>query len=207
MSANHAIQSCLSNLQSYLVGKVSGLTVLTEWPSANQKLTYPSLTLFSGKVSTMNLPAQIIAQGAIDGDNKILATEIIGEHDFTMQMDLWCANKFQRDVMLGNVLNAINFEIADSTGNHKPAGLSLQLTDYFNAWVRFDLDGWEYMDDEAAAERQERRAKIRLLVNCRDIRQRTYYAMTTIKVDLGVNTDGSNMGDNATGTTQVRVVP
>lgn len=191
-NASHAVQSCLTRLQAYFVAQISTLTVYPEWPSANQKLVYPAMSMFQGKVNTMNRQPEIIATSAPDTDGKVTVTEIVGEHDFKIQLDLWCRNKPERDTYLGLVMDAINLKVADTTGNNNPAGLSLQLTDYFNDWVRFDLDGWQLVDDEAGVQRQERRAKIDLLVNCRAIRERILYAIEQIEIhDAALAINGS----------------
>lgn len=197
-NASHAVQSCLNNFATYLAGKVTGLTVYKEWPAANQKLSYPSVTLFTGQVKTMNRSPEQIAVTTPDINNKVTATFVVGEHDFKLQVDLWCANKVQRDTVLGQIENAINAAVNDNTGNNNAAGLSLQLTDYFNDWARLDIDGMLYVDDEAAAQRQERRVKLDLLVNCRAILQRTYYAMTSIQTQIGVGPTQNSVANNLT---------
>lgn len=198
-NASHAIQSCLSALASYLAGHVTGLTVFTEWPSANQQLVYPSLTIFTGQVKIMNRQPEQVAITTPDVDNKVTVTEVIGEYDAKMQLDLWCATKLQRDTVLGQVLDAINLATTSSNpqGVNNAAGLSLQLSDYFNEWVRFDLDAFTYMDDEAAAQRQERRVKIDLLLNCRAINQRTLYAIIQGQTVIGASISTSLVDDNS----------
>lgn len=187
-SASWAVQACLLELRDYLAMAISGLTVIPEWPGANERLVYPSATLFSGAVQTKNRSPEQIAITQPDGDNKVTVTQVVGEHDFKLQVDLWCATRQERDVVLGQVIAAINAQCQAPTGEDRPAGLSLQLETYFGEWARFDLDGSRYVDDEAAAQRQERRAKLDLLVNCRALNQRTYYAMKSIQVGVGVAT-------------------
>jgi hypothetical protein len=187
-NASHAIQASLSALAVYLGAEIPGLTIYKEWPSANQKLTYPTLSLFSGQPRLMNLPPEQVAITAPDSDNMVTATYVIGELDFKLQADLWCANKMQRDENLGKVLDAINKSAASVAGN-SVAGLSLQLADYFDSFVRYDLDGFTYVDDEASAQRQERRAKLDILVNCRAIKQVKAPAVKTIQVKEGVATN------------------
>lgn len=198
--ANSAPDVCLDALKTYLTAQIPSLTVRTEWPDPNQKLIYPCLTLFQGKITTMNRPPEIVSKTAPDVNNQIVVTEIIGEHDFQVQMDLWCSDRVMRDKYLSLVIDAINAQVADSTGNNNAAGLSLQLTNYYNDWARFDVDSNENVDDAAGVQRRERRAKIILLANCRAIRQRTYYAMINIQSYTDATLSTGALADDASGT-------
>ena len=206
-NASHAVEAAVGNLAAYLRAQVTGLTVLDEWPTANQKLAYPTVTLFSGKITTMNRAPELIAQTDPDVDNKVTATEVIGEHDFKLQLDLWCSSKPQRNTVIKQITDAINAKSLDSTGDNNPAGLSLQCANYFNDWIRYDIDGQQYVDDEAAAQRQERRVRIDLLVNCRAIQERTYYAMVNIETYVGAIPLDSQMADDQTFVDEFVVAP
>lgn len=173
-------------LRDYLTMAVPGLTVIPEWPGANEPLVYPTASLFSGMVQTKNRAPEAVAVTDPDADNKVTVTQVVGEHDFKLQLDLWCGTRQERDTVLGQVIAAINAQCQAPTGEDRAAGLSLQLEAYYNEWARFDIDGSRYVDDEAAAQRQERRAKLDLLVNCRALNQRTYYAMKSIEVGVEV---------------------
>lgn len=185
-NANHAIEALVASLQSYLAQAISGLTVLAEFPDPNQRLKYPSLSIFSGDPQHQAFPPTKVSQTTPDTQGRVVVTQFVGEYDLTMQLDLWCSSKPERDLYIGKVLNAINAQSMDLTGKRNPTGLSLQLANYFGEWARYDIDGHSYRDDEQAAERRERRAKIRLLANVREITQRTYYVMKHVKVQLGV---------------------
>lgn len=178
----NAVQSLTNNLAAYLRTQVAGLTVLTEWPGANQKLAYPSLTIFSGEpVFTPYTPYEV-SRTAPDVNNQIISTMVVGEYDVTFQLDLWCRNKLERETVFGQVFDAINQVVV-------PMGLSLQLTDYFNEWARYDIDRHSFVDDEAGAQRQEWRVKLSLLANVKCLKQLTSYAMITIVDTVGVTTD------------------
>lgn len=195
----HAVQSVLLNLVAYIKAQVPALTVLNEFPAANVKLTYPSLSVFSQPAKfTNHMPVVLATTTPVAG--QVTATEDVGEYDLKMQLDLWTRTKPERDTILGQVLDAINAAVADTTGNNNSMGLQLQLADYFNEWARYDIDGHQYLDDEAAAQRQERRVKIDVLANVRAIRQRTYYAMSHIQANVGAETQDSQMTDDTTAT-------
>jgi hypothetical protein len=211
-NANHPVQAVNDALASYLKAQASlnGLTVLTEWPTANQKLTYPSVSIFANTPAGafMALPPEQVTATAPDVNNVTTVTFVVGEWDYKIQLDVWARNKPERDAWLGKVKDAINAAMADATtSSFNPMGLSLTLTNYFNEIARLDVEGAGYVQDERAAQVEEWRGKIDLLVNVREIRQRTMYAIKTIQVAQGMNTDGSNFGDDTAGTETIVVPP
>lgn len=200
-----AVQSCLKNMLSYLKTKIPALTVYSEWPNENDKLIFPAVTLLSGKIGFMNLMIEQDSVSDPDVDGRVTAVEVIGEYDFKMQLDLWCTSKFQRDVLMGQIIDALNPISASPQGDQNTSGVALQLTDYFNSWANFSTENSQYIDDEAGAQRQERRAKIDILVNCRAIRARTYYAIGEIQTFIGTPDQAAEMEDNTDDTDQSTV--
>lgn len=199
------VQAITELLRTTMAGAISGLTVLDEWPNANQKLVYPTVTLNSKTPRYRNLPKEEIARTLPDIDNKTLVTYIVGEYDYGIQMDLWCANKIQRGVMLGAILKFLDADAMEDLGDNKALGLSLTLTNYFNTIARLDYDRHELMDNEGAAERQERRVKIDLLVNVRAIRQRTMYAVKSVQVAQEVGSGPAPLTPDDAGTEPVTI--
>lgn len=192
MSVETAREACMDGLAAYLQGAIEGLSVRNEWPAANQQLKYPSVTLSSGRIPVRNEQPTLISKTAPDSNGQVIATECIGLIDFKIQLDLWCATKPQRNAVTTQLTDALNAQAADNTGRNNPAGLSLSLTSYYNEWVRYDIDGYNFVDDEQAAERQERRMKMDLLVNCRVIQQRKYFVIKKIQSSLGVGIKDSD---------------
>lgn len=202
----NAVQAVSEALQTYLMANVTGLTVLTEWPNANDKLAYPTATIFSGNPTLRNTAPEVLAWTDPDeSDHTSTTTEVVGWLDFKIQLDVWCRNKLEREQYLGLIMAALNSQALALSGNSAPTGLSLQLTTYYNEWVSYSIDGFKYMDDEAAAQRQERRAKIDLLVNCRIIQQRVVYGMTSIEAHLGTDDTGQVLADNVTDTEELDI--
>jgi hypothetical protein len=168
-----AADAVLDNLATYLAAQVPGLTVRKEWPSANQALVYPSLTIFSGQVTYTPLQPYETARTAPDVNNQVVSTLVVGEWDGKLQLDLWCRNKVERQNIGKQVRDAINKQV-------NPQGLSLQMADYFNEWVRFDVDSYNQVDEEAGVQRQEFRTKLSLLFNVKEVAQKTDFGMITI---------------------------
>lgn len=190
-----ANDSALEGLSDFLRTNIPGLTVLTEWPYANQKLTYPSITITTGNPARMPLEPEQIAITTPDVDNKVTATEVVAEYDDTWQIDLWARNKLERAQVVKQIIDAFNAAEVDTTGANNPDGISLTLVNYFNVIARYEIQTHQSVDDEAAAQRQERREKFRVLVNFREVKQRTYYAMMNIETHLGVGPTDPSLDD------------
>jgi hypothetical protein len=196
------MDSCLSALATYLAGQISGLTILQEWPYANQQLTYPSLTISTKDPKrTPSMPI-LVSQTAPNESNQITANEAVAEWDDIFQMDLWTRSKAERKTITAQILDAFNAQEMDASGKNKSDGLSLQITDQYGEYARFEIENVQCVDDEASAQRQERREKITVIVNCREIRQRTYYAMTSIQLygQVASNQDSDGFTDDTTDT-------
>lgn len=167
---SNPVQSMVTNLQTYLKAQIAGLAVLTEWPTPNQVLTYPSLTIFSGQPQFQPEQAYPLVITAPNGQKQVTSNVVCGQYDAHLQLDLWCRSKPEREKLLGQLVAALNPLIT-------PMGLSLQLADYFNIWARYDMDNYQFVDDEAGVQRQELRAKFDILATCKHVQVRTDYAM------------------------------
>jgi hypothetical protein len=194
-NADGAVDAAIDGLVAYLKG-ISGLTVLTEWPAANKKLAYPSCTITTGMPKRMPIQQEQLAVTMPDGNNQVVQTLAVAEYDIPMQIDLWCRTSAERRQFLNTILQAFN--AAEDTGD-APSGLSLQLTDYFNIFARYEIDTHEFRDDEMAAETQERRCRIALLVNTREIIQRTKYAIVNTTVYQETDSLGGELTDDTSG--------
>lgn len=192
-------------LQAFLQTTIPGLTVYTEWPYANQQLKYPTVTITKRlqKREPLN-PIETIASTVPDVNNKVIVTQAVAEWDATWQLDLWADSKQMRSEMTQKLIEAINIQEVSPVYITPPPvkvsdidpkiyavgaareddGLRLQLLRYFNIWADYQIQDSQEVDDEQAAQRQERRTKINMLVNFREIRQRSYYAIKKAQIGL-----------------------
>lgn len=177
-----AVDAMIDNLATYLLAALPGLSVLKEWPSANQKLVYPSVTIFSNQPQYTNLQPYTLSVTAPDVNNQVVSTLVVGEWDGKLQLDLWCRSKVERQTIGKALRDALN-------PNVNPQGLSLQMADYFNEWVRFDMDGYKQVDDEAASQRQEYRTQLSLMFNVKEVAQKTNFAIITTIDTITATTD------------------
>lgn len=176
----------IANLAQFIRTNLTALTVKEEWPYANEKLDFPALTISSiDKPKRMpQYPYPVSDPILVDG--MLNVNMLVATWDFQLQLDVWCRSKLERKQYTDAIIALFNSQEIDQT----PDGLSLTVTNYFSEIFRFEIQDIMCVDDEAAAQRQERREKITVLVNCNEIRVKKYYAMNTIQTFVGTeNTD------------------
>lgn len=186
----------VNELALFIAANIAGLTVLQEFPYANQQLTYPSLTISTTKpVRTPIMPYIDTQADPVDG--VIVANFAVAEWDDVFQLDLWCRDKLERKTFTDAIISLFNSQenppLADSpTGANQPDGLSIVMSSYYNEPARFEIRDMMCVDNEAAAQRQERREKISVLANCMEIRQRSLNAITNIETYVGTDDTDDN---------------
>lgn len=165
--------------------------VLEEWPDANRQLEYPALSIMSANpIKQTPCHPWLFQQGVIDEDtNKVFNKYVVGNFDWTLQLDLWAGNKPERNALheavssklfVGQFLDSIN-EIT---------GISLQLPNYHNIICRYDLVGYRFDDSEAGSQRQEWRIKMDVLAHCKQIVEKEEFQIVETEItDEFINTD------------------
>lgn len=177
MARESCVQAVIEALAAHLKAGMPGLTgVLTEFPAANMELKYPSISITIGEPEFVPTDPYLLSQGAAV-QNKALVKRIVGQYNFQLQLDLWCRSKPERFKVYEEFFAAFNEEIS-------PMGLSLQLSKYHGVWCRYDMIGYVPIEDEAAAQRGEWRAKINLLANTRAVIEKTEFMIETIENNL-----------------------
>ena len=187
-------------LVAFIQANIPSLTVRDEFPYATQQLKYPSLTITTNKPKrTPSFPI-VISQTAPNSSNQVVANEYVADWEDSFQLDLWARNKAERSSYASLILALFNSQETNAGTADNPDGLSLQMAAHFNEWARFEIDSVQDIDDEAASERQERRKKIAVLMNCREIAQRTYYPIQSIAVFNQATGQEPALTDDTTGT-------
>lgn len=171
----------LSTLANFISTNIPALTVKQEWPYANEPLKFPSLTISTNEPKRTPIMPVLLSQTAPDVNHKITITEAVAWWDDTFQLDLWTRNKAERRDFTDQIIALFNSQMS-VTGND---GLALPMTDHFNELCSYEITTIKCVDDEAAAQRQERREMIKVIINCRELRQRVVYAMVNIVGKIG----------------------
>lgn len=171
-----------------LLRTIPGLTVREEWPYANEQLKYPTVTVTQGNLTRTPLMPNVDSQSAPDKNNLVTANLVIAEYDATFQLDVWTRNKLERAQVVKSILDLFraNEVTTDTTGVTHPYGINLTLANYYNVIASLEVESHQTVDDEASAQRQERRATIMVLVNVSEVAQRKYYGIRSIQVDTAV---------------------
>lgn len=152
-------------LQTYLKENVEGIAeVYDEWPNHNEELNLPCISLITQgtPVYTNLMPYTYRQETDPDNAQNIKLTEVIGQFDSRIQLDIWTEYKIARGRIFELVHDAMNKELLEKD---LPAGLSLTMADYHDVIARFDVVGYTYMDSEENSQRDEWRVKLDLLVN------------------------------------------
>lgn len=162
-----------------------------DWPNPNQKLEFPSCSIFSGPMAFTPVMPYVTSKGAkittgADTD-KYPVRRVMGRWDFKLTIDLWADSKPSRATIENQLITAFNL-------NPDVAGIRIQLTDYYNEWVSFIIDRFSYPDSQEGSQRSEWRSKIEVLGTCRQVHEKNEFLIGTIENTLAtpaeiVNTD------------------
>jgi hypothetical protein len=171
------VKSVLETLGAYLAKSMPSLTqVLYEFPSPNVALKYPSLSIVASNPSFMPMMPYELSQGDTKAHKASIKT-VIGAYDLKLQLDFWCRDKLERFGVYEEFFDAFN-------PNPEVGGLNLTMADYHGIICRYDLQGYNLKDDEAASQRSEWRAMVNVLANTRAIKEKPEYIIETIENDL-----------------------
>lgn len=173
---NTAIDECMKALAAELSAECALVAnrVMTDWPDPQKPLAMPSVTITSQDPLFTALEPWILSKSAPDVNNQGVVKRIIGQVDFKLQLDVWARNKAERNRVMQQVFEALN-------PDHENPGLRLQLDDYHDEWVGFSLTNQKFDDSEASAQRQEWRAMLTLVAQCKVVLVKTEYLMITIE--------------------------
>ena len=193
----HPVPAVQAALVAYLQGLIPEMQISDEWPYANQVLKYPSLTITQlGDAARTPLMPETDSVGPQNDVGQVVANEITAEYDYQLQLDLWCADKLMRRQYTNSLLEAFR-DPPTPSGANIADGLTLAVPDYYNVPARLEIVSHAHRDDEQSAQRQERRERIVLVVNVREITQRTYYAMKSIQTQVDVSESDESALDTA----------
>lgn len=168
--------------------------VKEDWPSASQKLRYPSATIFT------NIPEYepLFPYPLVPFDPNIVLTKpeikvkyVVGQYDWSLQLDLWTGNKFNRHDLYEEVFQAFHKQIR-KIGNFNSrvpqTGLILTLDDYFKIPCIYTWAGYNFEDSEISSQRREWRVKIDILANTKAIVETDDFAILNTELQTDVST-------------------
>jgi hypothetical protein len=180
----------VKSLGTCLKSKISELAAVTEdFPESNEKLSYPSISITGSNPTTTPCSPYIFTQGAAvendSGGQEAQVKWVTGQHEFKLQLDLWCRSKEERH----KLFQALT---ATFSSQFPVMGLSLQLSGYHGVWARYDVTATGYEDSEIASQRREWRAIFTVAVNCLAI----YETVENVIGSTDVFVEAADMNEN-----------
>lgn len=183
ISTNKLITRAVARgLADYLKAAIPTLlSAYQEFPDPSQRLDYPSLSVFMRNPTFKPYSdPYVIYKGPKDvSANAFPIRRVVGIYEFSLQVDLWCGSKYERDALYEQIFQAMQ----PSPGR---VGLTIQLTDYYDSIAEYDLTAVSYSDGESAAQRKEWRATVSVSASCSAIRETLEYLMETIENTLEI---------------------
>lgn len=170
-------EEVIKRLGVHLSANMSDLEqVLYEFPSANETLKYPSITIIqAGDADFLPELNPYIHNTPTIEDHKASIQYVVGGLEFNLQLDMWCKNKEQRNDMFRELFKALN------TNFPTTMGLSLNLTEYYNTICRYDFTSFSKEDSEVSAQTREWRTRVVILSNCDALLEKEEYMMESLE--------------------------
>lgn len=182
-------EAIIDQLLKHMKDKVRSIQeTMNEFPNPNVSLRYPALSAFAGTREFRNMaPTELQVDDPVGLTVKTLWNT--GDVNYSIQMDLWAGSKKERQLVLGEIFEAVNPNVfPKSFKTERKMGLILELEDYFDALASYDMTDYKFDDSEISSQRREWRATITLIGMTDIIRERKEPAMITPVFDLKVTT-------------------
>lgn len=175
-------------LAEFLKAKMPELrAVYDEYPEPNYKIQTPSASIMTQNPTFSTQTPKPISLPNPDAKNQMNVKWIMGHYQIPLQLDLWAANKRQRNQLFEAAFVVLNNEVW-------PQGLNLPLYRYYNQFAHYHVRSYSLMESEDGSQRQERRARIDLIADVNAIVERKEYGITQIQINS--NDDSVITGEN-----------
>ena len=173
-------------LADYLMKNVSGIkTVIPEWPPTNIELEYPAISIVSeGEVTYMPLMEQTVHSRTIDDNGVARTIYNCSQIDQRLQIDLWVAYKSHRGLFFDRIMDAFNREYLDEG---KPLGLNLKMSNYYDAFARYNQIGYNYVDGESSSQMREFRVMIKAEVEFPELKERREQVIRDTRIESNIS--------------------
>lgn len=150
--------------------------VRDDFPEASENLKFPCITVFTNSPRYESLTPYVVWKGEPVSmtDLRRPVRRVVGSYEFRLQVDIWTNYKARRGPLYEEFFKALNSQV-------DPMGLSLKMNDYFDAWAHFHIEGFEYIDGEASAQRGEWRCKVAVVATANHIVETLENVVATIE--------------------------
>jgi hypothetical protein len=166
-------------LADYLKAKMPELkAVYDEFPEPNYKIQTPSASIMTQTPTFTTQTPKPLSLPDLDAKKQMDVKWIMGHYQIVLQLDLWAANKRQRNQLFESAFIVLNEQVW-------PQGLNLPLYRYYNQYAHYHVRAYDLMESEAGSQRQERRARIDLVADVNAIVERKEYGIANLQINNG----------------------
>lgn len=150
--------------------------ILYDFPESNRNLQYPSASIFVVGSELQNLHPYVFSQGSVS-NSKADVKWVIGQYDWSIQLDLWERTKEERHDLYEKLILAFN-QTPPNTGVHLP------LENYHNVVCSYTITNYSIEDSEASSQRKEWRATVDIVANCKAVVEKSEFIIEESEVTL-----------------------
>ena len=191
MAGNGVTAAALKEFAAELKTRLPDLQqILDQFPAPNQVIKMPcAVAMIAGDTDFVAHAPYVIRKEEILEDDpdfeevqpgdvaKKRVIRSVGEYVFSLQLEFWVATKFERHQWFEKFFAAFN---QDSIA----PGIRLQLSDYYDEFANYTMQGFSMVDGEDQSQRSEWRLKFLLTVDVRGVTESPEYTMETIENTL-----------------------
>ena len=199
-----ATETVIKTLKRHIEANTTAFkNVYEEFPNANEKLLYPSVSLETKPSNFIPYPPTPVRTTPHPTDpTKIFLFEKVGSYEVPIQLDIWARDKVQRNEMYKVFFRLFN---KGYFKNSAPMGLSIELIDSNNTIARYEQLGYNYIGKEEGAIRGEWRVIINLMANFNQIEKVTRSRMSIIELRTQIS-DNVNVDENDTTIEEITLI-
>ena len=157
-------------LARYIDDYMSFKEIIEGWPEPNQQLRYPALSITCQNPTFNPLPPYLWVTGP-ETNNQAECKYVVGNFDWTIQLDIWCKTKEERHDAWEKLFNILHSQI-------ELGGLSIKLEKYHNVMAHYVFSGYDFEDSEISSQRKEWRSMVRMLCSSVAISTKKLYIIT-----------------------------
>lgn len=170
----------LNELAEYLQRHIRVKQTVIGWPDGAQKLSLPAMSLHVKRAREVSYPPHMILAANIE-NNTADTSYLVGEFEFTIQLDLWCKTSAERYDALEKVR-----QIFHSQHDVPVPILNLPLAKYHKTMATYTMTGNSIPDSSATPLTQEWRVMVDILASCSQIATRENEKIITQDPDVSL---------------------
>jgi len=167
-------------LAEYLKDSIRGLTALSQFPESNHRFKFPTVSLEISPSGYENYKPYEASRGNVSS-NKSTVLYVVGQHNWSIQMDIWHKTKEQAHDLYQQIVKVLNPDIPTKTG------LVLDLEEYHGTKCQYIATGVETNFGEESSQRKEWRLMVSMNANHKALLDKEEFIITqTPEIDFDI---------------------